>query len=46
LLKELNEEGGTIIVVTHDMNVARHANRIYNMRDGVLKESEPTHVTH
>jgi len=40
LLKELNEEGGTIIVVTHDMNVARHANRIYNMRDGVLNENE------
>jgi putative ABC transport system ATP-binding protein len=36
LLKELNEEGCTIIVVTHDMNVARNASRIYNMRDGVL----------
>lgn len=40
LLKELNEEGRTIIVVTHDTNVARYANRIYQMRDGVLKESE------
>ena len=45
LLKELNEDGRTIIVVTHDMNVASHANRIYNMRDGVLKESESAHVT-
>ena len=36
LLKELNEEGRTIIVVTHDMNVARNASRIYQMRDGVL----------
>ena len=40
LLKELNEEGRTIIVVTHDMNVARYASRIYQMRDGVLNESE------
>ena len=40
LLKELNEEGRTIIVVTHDLNVARFANRIYQMRDGVLNESE------
>lgn len=45
LLKELNEDGRTIIVVTHDINVARYANRIYNMRDGVLKESESAHVT-
>jgi putative ABC transport system ATP-binding protein len=46
LLKELNDEGRTIIVVTHDMNVARYATRIYQMRDGVLKESESAHVTH
>lgn len=36
LLKELNAEGRTIIMVTHDVHVARNANRIYRMRDGVL----------
>jgi len=46
LLKELNEEGRTIVMVTHDMNVARHANHIYQMRDGVLKESESSNVAH
>jgi putative ABC transport system ATP-binding protein len=46
LLKELNEEGRTIIVVTHDMNVARYASRIYQMRDGVLQESELSNVAH
>jgi putative ABC transport system ATP-binding protein len=40
LLKELNEEGRTIIIVTHDLNVARNASRIYHMLDGVLNESE------
>lgn len=45
LLKELNDEGRTIIVVTHDINVARFATRIYKMRDGVLKEGESAHVT-
>jgi len=40
LLKELNAEGRTIVMVTHDMNVARNASRIYQMRDGVLKENE------
>ena len=44
LLKELNEEGRTIIVVTHDLNVARYASRIYQMRDGVLKKSESADV--
>jgi putative ABC transport system ATP-binding protein len=44
LLKELNDEGGTIILVTHDLNVARYASRIYTMRDGILTESEPIHV--
>lgn len=46
LLKELNEEGRTIIVVTHDLNVARYATRIYSMRDGILKEGAVDHVAH
>ena len=44
LLKELNTEGRTIIVVTHDINVARSAGRVYHMLDGVLNESEPRYV--
>jgi len=45
LLKELNEEGGTIVLVTHDLNVARHASRIYTMSDGFLVEGK-RHVAH
>ena len=44
LLKELNDEGRTIIVVTHDGSVAQYANRICHMRDGVLTEGESLHV--
>lgn len=44
LLKELNDEGRTIIVVTHDSNVARYANRICNMSDGILTEGESAYV--
>jgi putative ABC transport system ATP-binding protein len=40
LLKELNEEGSTIVMVTHDMNVACYASRIYTIRDGLLTEGE------
>jgi putative ABC transport system ATP-binding protein len=44
LLKELNDEGRTIILVTHDSNVARFAHRICHLSDGVLNESELPHV--
>ncbi len=46
LLKELNDEGRTIILVTHDLNVARYAGRVYHMRDGVLSEGEAAHVNY
>jgi len=46
LLKALNSEGRTIIVVTHDATVAQYANRSYHMRDGFLTEGEAWHVTH
>ena len=45
LLKELHAEGRTIILVTHDLNVARYANQIYHMRDGVLTKGETSHVS-
>jgi putative ABC transport system ATP-binding protein len=44
LLKELNEEGRTIIVVSHDVHVARYAKRIFQMTDGMLKEGESDDV--
>ncbi len=34
ILGELHEEGHTIIIVTHDMQVAEHAQRIIELRDG------------
>jgi len=37
MFQQLNqEEGITIILVTHDPNVARHANRIISISDGVI----------
>jgi putative ABC transport system ATP-binding protein len=44
LLAELHEEGKTIIMVTHDTNIARYASRICTMRDGMLTEGEPVYV--
>ena len=40
LFEELNRDGHTIIMITHDVNIARHARRVVNIIDGVLTESE------
>ena len=39
MLNQLNKEGKTIILVTHDMYVAKHADKIYNLRDGKIVKS-------
>ena len=39
LLTELNQQGTTIVVVTHDANVAARTKRIIRMVDGVIVES-------
>ena len=38
LLKELNTEGRTLLMVTHDANVASYASRLITMRDGLILE--------
>ena len=38
ILEKLNKEGRTIILVTHDKQVALHANRIVTIRDGEIVE--------
>ena len=42
LFKKLNDEGVTIILVTHDEEVARSARRIVRIHDGVLVSDEPS----
>lgn len=38
IFNELNAEGRTIIMITHDVNIARHAKRIVRILDGNLSE--------
>jgi hypothetical protein len=40
LLDELNAEGKTIVMVTHEEDVARRARRIVRLRDGVVLSDE------
>ncbi|PJN92000.1 ABC transporter ATP-binding protein, partial [Bacillus sp. mrc49] len=39
MLKDLNEKGQTIILITHDMEVAKEATRVVRIQDGQLFES-------
>ncbi len=39
LLKELNKQGITLIIITHDMNIARQAGRTIQIKDGHLSGS-------
>lgn len=38
ILKELHAQGHTIILVTHDMDVASHADRIITLKDGRVEQ--------
>lgn len=38
LFRELNEEGRTIIMITHDVNIAKNASRTVKILDGNLYE--------
>ena len=38
LIKDLNEEGNTIVLVTHDNSIAEQAKRIVRVQDGKIIE--------
>jgi putative ABC transport system ATP-binding protein len=38
LFQALNREGVTVVLVTHDADVARHARRVVRFRDGRVRE--------
>lgn len=41
MLTKLNEEGNTIIIITHDQQIAKKTNRIITVRDGKILSDEP-----
>jgi putative ABC transport system ATP-binding protein len=41
LFEELYAQGNTIIVVTHEEDIARHARRIVRLRDGLIESDAP-----
>lgn len=41
LLEEIHAKNNTIILVTHEEDIALHAHRIVRMRDGLIESDEP-----
>ncbi|HIT98288.1 MAG TPA: ABC transporter ATP-binding protein [Candidatus Merdimorpha stercoravium] len=47
LFQKIHEQGNTIIVVTHEEDIAEHAHRIIRLRDGQIYADEPNeHIRH
>jgi putative ABC transport system ATP-binding protein len=44
LLEELNKKGNTIILVTHEEDIAKKAHRVVKIRDGMI-ESDQSNIS-
>ena len=40
IFERLNEEGSTLIMVTHEPEIAQHAQRVIQLRDGLISKDE------
>lgn len=43
IFQNLNEQGHTIVMITHEPDIAEHAKRILHIRDGVLQSDSAAH---
>jgi putative ABC transport system ATP-binding protein len=44
LLKEINSEGMTVFVITHEEEIAEQTKRIVRLKDGIIINDELTKV--
>lgn len=38
LFQRLNDEGVSVLMITHDAEIAAHAKRVVTIKDGILQE--------
>jgi putative ABC transport system ATP-binding protein len=43
IFQKLNEEGNTIVMITHEPNIAEHAKRIIHIKDGKIVDDSNSH---
>jgi len=42
IFQALNDEGKTIVLITHEPDIAEHAKRIVHVRDGLIQQDQRT----
>ena len=40
IFQELNDEGKTVVLITHEPDIAQHAKRIVHVRDGLIQQDQ------
>jgi putative ABC transport system ATP-binding protein len=40
IFQELNDEGKTVVLITHESDIAQHAKRIVHVKDGLIQQDE------
>jgi putative ABC transport system ATP-binding protein len=40
IFQELNDAGKTVVLITHEADIAQHAKRIVHVRDGLIQQDE------
>lgn len=46
LFADLHRQGNTIVLVTHEEEIAVHAQRVIRLRDGLLESDQPSRIVH
>jgi putative ABC transport system ATP-binding protein len=46
IFEQIHAAGNTVVLVTHEEDIANHAHRIIRLRDGVLESDKRREVAH